>query len=61
MMKHFYQVMRREAKPSATVEQAFAAEILGYAANASVADNQYADVRKMLPKDLARLYKKSVY
>ena len=61
MMKHFYQVMRREAKPSATVEQAFAAEILGYAANASVADNKYADVRKMLPKDLARLYKKSVY
>jgi len=61
MMKHFYQVMRGEAQPAATVAQAFAAEILGYAANASVADKQYTNVRQMLPKDLAGLYAQPVY
>lgn len=61
MMKHFYQILRGEARPEATVKQAFAAEVLGYAANHSVEDGRFISVRDLLPKDMAGLYSEKVY
>lgn len=61
MMKHFYQVLRGEAAPFTTVKQAFAAELLGYAANRSLSEKQYVAARDLVPKDLAGLYSERVY
>jgi len=61
MMKHFYQVLRGEVAPATTVKQAFAAELLGYAANRSVAEKRYVTATELLPKDLTGLVTEKVY
>lgn len=52
MMKHFYQVCRGETPPAATVPQAFAAELLGYAANEAAAGRRLVNIAELVPADL---------
>jgi predicted dehydrogenase len=61
MMKHFYHVLRGEAVPETTVKQAFAAELLGYAADQAVVEKRLITAQDLLPKDLAGLYTEKAY
>jgi predicted dehydrogenase len=61
MMKHFYDVLRGTATPFTTVKQAFAAELLGYAANRAVAEHRYFTPQELLPPDLAGILREKVY
>lgn len=61
MMKHFHAVLQGTAAPETTVKQAFAAELLGYAADRAVTEKRLVTARELLPKDLARLYSEKVY
>lgn len=61
MMKHFYRVIRGESTPATTVQQAFAAELLGYAADQAVLEKRLITAQELLPKDLARHYSAKAY
>lgn len=54
VVKHFYDLMcGLETKPFTTVEQAFTAELLGFAAMRSVKEsNRFVDLDEMVPADL---------
>lgn len=48
----FYRVMEGKQKPITTVAQAFAAEILGYAANRAAQQGKFVEVASLVPRDL---------
>ncbi len=61
MMKHFYEVARGKVQPETSVKQAFAAEVLGYAADRAVVEKRMVTAQELLPKDLASVYTEKVY
>ena len=52
MCRHFYEVITQNVKPLATVEQAFFAEALGYAAILSQKEDRQVKVAEIIPDDL---------
>ncbi|MFH1615896.1 MAG: Gfo/Idh/MocA family oxidoreductase [Planctomycetota bacterium] len=54
--KHFYHVMCGQAEPLTTVTQAFAAEILGYAAIQAAGENTFINCLDIIPDDLAAVW-----
>ena len=61
MTKHFYEVIRGEAPPHTTVEQAFAAELVCYAAMKSNEERRMVNPADLVPADLADVYVAGVY
>jgi hypothetical protein len=61
MTRHLHRVFLGEAEPETTVEQAFLAELMGYAAVRSTEGHGIVEPRKLLPDDLANIYEKQVY
>ncbi|MCF7837219.1 MAG: Gfo/Idh/MocA family oxidoreductase [Candidatus Marinimicrobia bacterium] len=55
MAKHFYLVMRGAEEPFSTVDQAFAAELLGYAGIQAAAEGGFVNPADLLPPDLSRI------
>jgi len=61
MTKHFYHVVKAEAAPATTVEQAFLAELLGYAAVLSGEKGKFVSLEELMPEDLRDLCTKKLY
>ena len=61
MTQHFYHVIRGQAQPHATVEQAFVAELMGYAAIRAAENQQWVSLRELLPDDVADVQDAAVY
>lgn len=61
MSRHFYQIMLGNEKPECTVEQAFIAELLGYAAICSAEQRRFVSMQELIPDDLADLLNQKVY
>lgn len=56
--RHFYELMcSNEVVPFTTVNQAFVAETLGFAAMQSAAENQFVSVSSVVPEDLLSIYR----
>ena len=55
MCRHFYDVIVNNAKPLATVEQAFFAEALGYASILSQQEDRQVHISEIIPDDLKDL------
>ena len=60
MCRHFYEIIIGDAKPMATVEQAFFAEALGYASNLSQREDRQVNIAEIIPSDLADLLDKTI-
>lgn len=61
MCRHFYEVITQNAKPEATVEQAFFAEALGYAAILSQREDRQVSVAEIVPDDLKDLFNEDLF
>lgn len=55
MCRHFYEIITGDAEPQTTVEQAFFAEALGYAAILSEKEDRKVNISEILPDDLKGL------
>lgn len=61
MTRHLYRVFRGEEQPQTTVEQAFLAELMGYAAIRSAGENRFICPPELVPPDLADICQKKIY
>jgi len=55
--RHFHDVMDGSAAPFTTVRQAFAAEVLGYAATLAARSGRFVRPEEIVPDDLKRVWK----
>jgi len=56
VVHHFFQLMCGETAPLTTVPQAFAAEVLGYAATMAAHEQQFVEVGRFVPQDLLPIW-----
>ncbi len=61
MLRHFMQIIKGEAEPKTTVAQAFASEMLGYAAIQSAESRRFIDPASIVPDDLKQAYNSNPY
>lgn len=61
MCRHFYEIITKNAKPEATVEQAFFAEALGYASILSQKEDRQVNVSEIIPDDLKYLFDEKLF
>jgi predicted dehydrogenase len=61
MCRHFYEIITKNAKPEATVEQAFFAEALGYASILSQKEDRQVSVSEIIPDDLKYLFDEKLF
>ncbi len=56
VVRHFVDLMNGQASPITTVEQAFAAEVIGYVANAAARKGEFVKVDDVIPADLKPIW-----
>lgn len=52
VVRHFVALMKGGARPITTVEQAFAAEVIGYASNVAARKGEFVRIDDVIPSDL---------